>query len=126
MQLTPKKIFLIDSLGAAITALMIGVVLVQFQAHIGMPTPILYRLAWVAMGLALYSGLCYYLMPHKWQILMKIVALANLAYCGLTLGLVIYLWQSLQGLGITYFLLEIAVIVALATVELRTAYRHKH
>jgi hypothetical protein len=126
MQLTPKKIFLIDSLGAAITALTIGVVLVQFQAHIGMPTSILHRLAWVAVGLTLYSGLCYYLMPHKWQILMKIVALANLAYCGLTLGLVIYLWQSLQGLGITYFLLEIAVIVALATVELRTAYRHKH
>lgn len=126
MQLTPKKIFLIDSLGAAITALTIGIALVQFQPYIGMPTPILYRLAWVAVGLALYSGLCYYLMPRKWQIWMKIVALANLAYCGLTLGLVIYLWRSLQGLGITYFLLEIAVIVALAIVELRTAYGYNH
>lgn len=126
MQLTPKKIFLIDSLGAAITALTIGVALVQFQPYIGMPMPILNRLAWVAVGLALYSGLCYYLMPHKWQILMKIVALVNLAYCGLTLGLVIYLWQSLQCLGITYFLLEIAVIVVLATVELRTAYKYNH
>ena len=38
MNLTPKKLFLIDGIGAVLSAFLLGVVLVKLQSLIGMPT----------------------------------------------------------------------------------------
>lgn len=53
---------------------------------------------------------------------MKIIAMANLMYCCLTMGLVIYLHQQLTIIGLIYFILEIIIISILVVIELKAAF----
>ena len=113
----PKQIFLIDSFGALISAFSLGVVLVIFESHFGMPRNVLYILAAVACLFAIYSFSCALRMPKKWQPFLKAIALANFIYCCATLFLLFYFYQHLTVLGITYFVLEIMVILILIKIE---------
>ena len=58
---------------------------------------------------------------ENWKPYMKIIAVANLMYVCLTAGLIVYLYQKLTILGLTYFVLEIIVVIILAILELKTA-----
>lgn len=118
--LNPKKLFLIDCLGGVLTALLLGLVLATFETTFGMPRGVLYPLSFMAGTYALYSFVCYRVMPKNWQPYLKIIAFANLAYCCLTLGLIFYFYQQLTVLGIIYFLLEVVIIIGLAVMEFRT------
>lgn len=118
INLTPKKVFLIDCLGALLSAFLLGIVLVSLERLFGMPPGILYFLALLACVFALYSFWNYRNLREKWQPYLKAIAFANLFYCGLTLGLVIYFRGNLTTLGFLYFGLEILVILALVKVEL--------
>jgi hypothetical protein len=48
------------------------------------------------------------------------IALANLCYCFITFFLVVYYFEKLTLLGVTYFVAEIVVVLALVFVELST------
>ena len=82
---------------------------------------VLYALASLASLFFVYSFFCFLHVTEHWRSYMKAIAVANLLYCGLTLGLVIYLHQELTPLGILYFGSEIVIIVGLAIVELKRA-----
>jgi hypothetical protein len=43
--LKPKTLFLIDAIGAVLSTVLLGIVLVAFEKYIGMPTNVLYALA---------------------------------------------------------------------------------
>jgi len=121
---TPKQLFLIDGLGALLTAIMLGLVLANFVPLFGMPKSILYPLSLIACVFAVYSLSCHFRFPANWQPYLKAIAAANLLYCCLTLGLVllmVYSFQKLTMLGVIYFLVEIVIVVGLAVVELRVA-----
>lgn len=120
-RINPKKLFLLDSLGELLSAIMLGVVLPRFKDTFGMPPMVLYVLAFLASLFAIYSFCCFLRVTEQWRSYMKMIAVANLGYCGLTLGLVIYLHQELTPLGMLYFGCEIVIIIGLATVELRKA-----
>lgn len=120
----PKRLFLIDSLGAVLTAFLLGVVLVRFEPVFGMPRSVLYVLALVACGFAVYSFCCYLFIEKKWRPFLCIIAIANLIYCCVTLGLIFYLWEELTALGVVYFLGEIIIIVALVIVEVKTVAKN--
>ena len=47
-KINPKKLFLIDSLGALISAVMLGLVLTRFEHIFGMPQNVLYFLSFIA------------------------------------------------------------------------------
>lgn len=114
----PKQIFLIDALGAVLSAFSLGVVLVQLEAYFGMPKNILYILAGIAAVFAIYSFVCYFFSTKIWRPhLLKGIMVANLLYCCLTLILVLYFYQQLTILGWIYFLLEMLIIVVLVRVE---------
>ena len=81
----------------------------------------LYALAFLASLFAVYSFCCFLYASERWRSYLKAIAVANLGYCGLTLGLVIYLHQELTPLGILYFGCEVVIIIGLATIELRKA-----
>lgn len=120
-KINPRKLFLIDSLGALLSAFLLGYVLVKFESTFGMPPKVLYILASIAGAFAVYSFVCFLGNLSNWRRFMRIIAIVNLLYCCLTLGLVIYLYQELSVLGVIYFVLEIIIIVLLAMVELKTA-----
>lgn len=119
--LNPKTIFLLDGLGACLTAFLLGVVLTAFNEYFGMPQKTLNILALIALGFAFYSFFCFFFIGSTWRLFLKIIAAANLLYCCLTTALVIYFYPQLTILGVSYFLLEIVVVCGLVFVELRWA-----
>lgn len=119
--LNSKKLFLIDGLGALLSAFLLGVILVQFEPLFGMPRKALYFLSATACLFATYSGLCYVFLKKNHAVYLKPIAWANLLYCCLTIVLTVYFYKELTTLSIIYFLAEVMVIVTLAMIELRAA-----
>ena len=117
----PKKLFLVDSLGAVLTAFFLGVILVRFEDSFGMPKTALYFLSSIACIYAMYSICCYFLAANICKsYLLKGLIVANLVYCCLTIAAIFYFYQKLTVLGLLYFLLELVIMGALIIVE-RTA-----
>jgi hypothetical protein len=73
-----KFVFLIDGLGALVSALLLGVVLPFFQDHLGMPLPIFYGLAALAATFCIYSLSCFFLVRTHQRKWLQAVMLANL------------------------------------------------
>lgn len=122
--LSPKRLFLIDSIGAILSAIFLGVVLVRFESTFGMPLNILYKLALAAVVFAAYSASCHFFLPTNWRPFLKAIALVNLTYSCLTLGLVIHFYAKLTALGLLYFAGELALVITLARIEWRTAVQN--
>ncbi len=118
--LKPKKIFFIDSIGALITAIFLGLVLARLEPIFGMPPKVLYGLSFIACMFALYSFYCHLQLTKNWRPYLIGIISANLIYCCLTIGLVICYYQKLTNLGLMYFLFEIMVILILVCIELKT------
>ncbi len=117
----PRKLFLIDSLGAFLSAILLGLLLSRFANTFGIPQQVLYFLSFMAVLLSIYSFLCFIGNIHNWRPYMKSLAFANLIYVCLTIGLIYYSDQKLTVLGLLYFVLEMLVITTLAISELKTA-----
>jgi hypothetical protein len=124
-EISPKKLFLLDSAGALLTAILLGFILPRWENIFGMSPMVLYFLSFIASIYFVYSFWCYFRLKHNWKPYLKAIALANLLYCGITLGLAVYLRAELTTFGWAYFLLEAVVITSLAIFELKTAYRLK-
>jgi hypothetical protein len=120
---TPKLLFLLDSLGALLSAFLLGVVLPSFEPIFGMPRQVLYGLAALAGLFAIYSFWNYRWFKENWRPYLRGIAIVNLLYCGLTAALVIYFREELTKLGLLYFLLEMVVIIVLVMLEFKTTAR---
>ena len=117
----PKIIFLIDGLGASSTAILLITVLQTYNEYFGMPQKILIMLSIIAAVLAIYSIFCFaFLARQNIQKFLKPIIISNLIYCFLTVGLVLYYYNELTILGITYFSAEILIISGLVYIELKT------
>ena len=121
IKITPKKLFLIDGLGAVTSAFMLGFVLVKFQVFIGLPKNTLYTLSIIPCFFILYSFYCFYKLPKNWKFYLKIIAILNVLYCLLTISLVTIHFEKITFLGISYFILEIIVIGILTSIELKNS-----
>ena len=119
-----KKLFLIDFLGAVLSAFLLGVVLVKYEDRIGLPTEILYLLAAIAVIFAIYSFICYLTFKDNGKPFLTAIAIANLLYCCFTICLMIYLREHISQLGLIYFLLEVSIILILVKFEFATAQKH--
>ena len=120
----PGQLLLIDGSGALISAFFLGFVLVRLQGFIGMPVDILYILATLAGFYALYSFGCHFLPIKIRPVHLRIIALANILHCLLTAFLLVEYHPQITDLGRLYFFGEIAVVLVLAYLELKTA-RHQ-
>jgi FtsH-binding integral membrane protein len=117
----PRTLFLVDGVGALVTALLVGVVLPALGELIGTPRPVLRALALTAAVFAAYSPTCAATRPMRWPGYLRGIALANLGYCLVTAALLIRFSATLHTLDWLYFAGEIVVMCALVTVELRVA-----
>ena len=120
-KIDPKRLFLIDSLGALLSAIMLGFVLARFENTFGMPQKVLYLLSIIAFIFSVYSLLCFLGKIENWRPYMQVIAVTNLLYCCLTIVFTIYMYQRLTVAGLVYFVLEIIVVTILAITELKTA-----
>ncbi|MFK8005440.1 MAG: hypothetical protein AB8H03_03680 [Saprospiraceae bacterium] len=117
----PKLMFLIDGLGAVLSVFLLGVVLVQLENLIGMPSKTLYVLAGIAGFFVVFSFFCAFRIKKNWRLFLKVIAFFNLSYCLLTFSLVLFHQAHLTTLGVGYFLLEIIIIVSLSIFEFKVA-----
>lgn len=119
--INPYKLFLIDGLGAFLTAFMLGVVLYKYNYIVGIPKNILQLLAIIPISYAIYSISCSFLKIENWRPYLKRIAVANILYCLITFSLIIFLFQKLTLLGILYFIGEIIIIMSLVYIEFKKA-----
>ena len=115
-----KKIFLIDSLGALISAIML-LTISQFERYFGISENLAFILIPLPIIFSVFSFLSYKFGKKNWKLLLKIIALANLLYCCLTFYVTLTNLTTLKNLGITYFVVEILIIIILAMFELKIA-----
>jgi len=118
-----RTLFLIDGLGAIISAVMLGIVLPRFEHLIGMPAVVLKGLTIAATMFAIYSLTCYAIQPKRWHIYLRTIGIVNLLYCAVSIGLVIYYYPQLTVLGILSFAVEKIIVFSLAMLEIKTSMK---
>ena len=116
-----KKLFLLDGVGALLTAIFLAIHLNFLNEYIGMPENVLKSLAIVALIFCVYSFSCYFMPIKNRRPYLLAIALANLVYCMATLAAVVSNYESLTVLGISYFVLEVLIVCALVRIELKAA-----
>ena len=123
LTLNPRILFLIDGIGALLSAFLLGVILTRFESIFGMPRKALYVLSFLPCLFAVYDFICYSQIAKKWRLYLKVIAIANLVYCCISIGFVFLHFQQLTYLGFLYFFFELAIVIILAYIELKTAYQ---
>lgn len=116
---TARTFLLLDGLGALVSAFSLAVLLVQWQAWIGMPTHMLYFLAIFPCLFALYDFYHYFNNKNS-HLHLRNIAYANMSYCILSLGVALYGFKELTSWGWLYILMEVGVVLGLARMELKT------
>jgi hypothetical protein len=119
LALTPKRLFLIDGLGAFCTAFFLAAILATFEQFFGMPRKVLYPLALVVCGYGIYSCCCYFFVRGTWRSYLKLIMMANFLYCLASIALVVYFYHRLTILGLAYFFIELIVLAGLLLIEQR-------
>lgn len=117
----PKKLFLIDGLGALLSAVLLGIVLVRLESVFGIPQPTLYFLASLPCLFAIFDFYCYLKLKENFGKFLRMIAFAHLQYCCLSIGLMIFHREQVTILGWIYILGESLIVGALAIFELRVA-----
>lgn len=123
LEKNPKKLFLIDGIGALVSAFLLGVVLVKLQLLFGIPSGKLYFLAVFPLVFAGYDCFAYLQARQKQAKLLKGIAMCNLVYCFISLGALLTHLEMITILGWTYILSEILVVSSLALVEFNIAQK---
>ncbi|MNJ91910.1 hypothetical protein D3C87_95650 [compost metagenome] len=121
IRLNPRRLFLIDGLGACMTALVFFGLLIPFHQLLGIPEFALRILFLIAVIFAVYSFSCFFFLKNNHRFFLRVIAFGNFLYCCLTLFFVIAYFQELILVGLIYFLLEIAVIAGLVYLELKAS-----
>ncbi|MEO1260508.1 MAG: hypothetical protein AAFZ15_17055 [Bacteroidota bacterium] len=120
-RLAPKKLFLIDGIGALLSAFLLGAIWTRFENIFGMPRSALYILALLPCFFAIYDFICYFKIKENWSPFLKVIAFANLLYCLISIGFLFNHYQQLTVLGLIYFFLELLIVILLAGIELKMA-----
>ena len=118
----PRRLFLIDAIGALVTMMLLLLIQQFFQEYFRMPSEILLVLIVVAAVFCLYSTGCSFFARSQWRLFLGVIITLNLLYCLLILVFVIYCFQQLTVFGKLYFLGEGVVISALVYVEVKVLF----
>jgi hypothetical protein len=113
----PSKVFLADALGALLTSSTLGIFLVQLREYFLLSKNTFYILAAYVFVLFIYSFSIYLAKPRKWVPFLRIISLANAAYCLFTFTIIFFLSQTVSTLAIVYFVGEAWLILTIAFVE---------
>lgn len=117
----PQTLFIIDAAGAALSAFMLGVVLMRLESVFGMPSSALTVLAALPVGFLVFDLFCLATKRAEHARFLLYIGLFNLAYCCVSVGYIFRHIRDLTTLGWLYFIVEVLLVLGLAVVELRAA-----
>jgi hypothetical protein len=115
----PKSLFLLDAIGALCSAFMLAVVLVAYQPFFGIPIQVLHVLAVFPCLFAIYDVGCLIASPKRIGRYLEGIALMNLGYVVLSLGLAFIHQDVLTLFGWMYILAEVMIVSVIAVVEFK-------
>jgi len=114
-----KKLFLIDGFGAIFSAIFLGILMVKLESVFGIPKATLYFLATLPCLFAIYDFYCYFKIDRNLEVFLKRIAIVNILYCSLSVGLAVYHYQKITHFGWIYIIAEVIIVVFIAVIELR-------
>jgi hypothetical protein len=114
---SPSRLLAADSLGALLSALLLGTVLAHWSVIFGMPVRVLYTLATIALVMALCSGVCSLWAGKHWRSCLRIIAVINILYAVANIGLLLYFYAQVRVWGLLYFGGELLIIALLVRAE---------
>ncbi|WP_407520715.1 hypothetical protein PDL71_10450 [Lacibacter sp. MH-610] len=117
----PYQLFLVDGLGAILSATLLLLVVAPLETYFGMPSTIVVVLGIIACLLVICSMSCFLIKPRQWTLWMRIVAAANLLYACTTAVLLFLYAHQLTVLGFLYFVGEIIILCLLVILERKAA-----
>ena len=117
----PRKLFLLDSFGSALTSFFLFIILRFFDDYFGVPVHILSRFLLVGLIFFLYSATCFLLLKRNWSSFIRLIGLGNLSYSSTSLVFIYYYFNMLTTLGVVYFFLEAIIVFFIALIELKVA-----
>lgn len=117
----PKILFLLDGVGAFVSALFLAFILPAIQDKIGLSREHLLYLATFAGFLLLIDVYRFMAANDKWEKRIRLVIMLNLIYCAVSVVVVGLSYQTITALGLIYFAGEIFVILLLVRFE-RSVY----
>ncbi|CAM1365166.1 conserved membrane protein of unknown function [Tenacibaculum soleae] len=123
--LNPKKLFLIDAMGALLSAFLLGVVLVKFKNLFRVPVSVLYLLTLFPVIFAVYDILCYLKAKNNLKLFLKTIAYLNILYCFVSVVILLNRYKQITFLGYSYFLVEILIILTLANFQIKVGNKLK-
>jgi hypothetical protein len=119
----PQAIFLIDSIGAFLSALCLLIISRFYNDYFGIDPSTLQLLTILPIIFFIYSASSYILIKHSYKSFIQIIAIANLLYCLITLVFISYFFAAISILGLSYFILEIFVIAFVVYLEFTVAFK---
>lgn len=121
----PETLFLIDGFGALLSTSSLVLIVARFHTFFGLPQQIIYYLAFVPVTYAIYSFSCYFLIKSNYNPFLKTIAIANLLYCFITIGLLAKFIYTMTLFSYSYFIFEFLLIIFLTVLEWKSASKNK-
>lgn len=117
----PKRLFLIDAVGAFLSAFLLGFVLIRFEKFFGIPKPTLYFLAVFPILFSFFDFYCILKVKNSIGKYLKHIAMLNLFYCCVSIGAALLHFSEITFLGFCSIFVEILIISALVYLEFKVA-----
>lgn len=128
--MTPKfkinrqNIFLIDGLGASLSAIFSGLILPLFSEKLGIPPWLLYGMATIAVTFCIYSLFVHFgSKAYRPEFLLAII-LANFTYCIFSTILIIF-WPGVTFYGRLVLAYEAIVVLGVIAIEVRVLLKKR-
>ncbi len=121
----PRQVFVLDFIGACVTAFITGYVLVKFEFEFGMPRLLVIPMALMASLMAVYSLLCSLFIKKRFGPFLLIIAFFNFLFCAISWWLVYSFSYLITPLGYAHYVLESAVVFLVIYIEIKTYLRLK-
>lgn len=111
-------LFLVDAIGALVSALFLLFVLPGFEVISGFPTRLFNVLGTIALVFSIYSILNFFLKTQK-AVFLRLIAIGNILYGCLSISLALIYKPS--ALTLTYLVLEFIILIFLGTIEIKAS-----
>lgn len=111
-------LFLVDAIGALVSALFLLFVLPGFEVISGFSTRLFNVLGTIALVFSIYSILNFFLKTQK-AVFLRLIAIGNILYGCLSISLALIYKPS--ALTLTYLVLEFIILIFLGTIEIKAS-----
>jgi len=117
-RISVRTMFLIDFTGAVLTIFSYVLIHFYFKDRLGFSNYMIRVLMGAAVLYALYSLSMYFIQPKKWMQFLRLIAYANLLFCGIAMKFLFSYFDNLTFLGKTYLIVETVLVFGVVLFEL--------